>query len=227
MSSSITKKKVLLTGANGVLGFSVAEKFLQTGLDVTGVFHKSLDPVHQKWSSIHWAQVDLTDSQAVSAAFSNQSFDIWVHCAGGFRFSTVEQIRDDDLDFLINTNLKSAFFLARELIPGMKKRNFGRIVFISSRATFQPGQGMAAYAASKAGLNMLTSALAEETKAFDITVNAVLPTVIDTPSNRREMPQANFSDWVQPGQLADIIFSLTSSLGKPIHGALIPVAGRL
>lgn len=86
---------------------------------------------------------------------------------------------------------------------------------------------MAAYAASKAGLNILTAALAEEVRPFDITVNSVLPTVIDTPTNRKEMPNGDFSKWVSPAQLADIIFSLTAPWGKPIHGALIPVSGRV
>ena len=109
----------------------------------------------------------------------------------------------------------------------MKKKNFGRMVFISARSTFQPGAGVGAYSASKSGLNMLVSSLAEEVKEFNINVNAILPTVIDTPSNRSGMPKADFSKWVKPEQLAEIIFSLTSTWGDPVHGALIPVSGRV
>jgi NAD(P)-dependent dehydrogenase (short-subunit alcohol dehydrogenase family) len=220
-------KKVVVTGAAGALGQVVAQKFFQAGFEVTGTSHESSVPSFDGAQSMKWIQVDLTNSQSMKKAFSQQKFDIAVHCAGGFRFAFIDQLSDSDLDFLVNTNLKSAFYLIRELLPHMKDQNFGRIVFVSAKATFQPGAGMGAYAATKAGLNMLTAALAEEVKKFDITVNAVLPSVIDTPPNRRDMPKANFYDWVTPAQLAEIIFSLTASLGKPIHGALIPVAGRV
>jgi NAD(P)-dependent dehydrogenase (short-subunit alcohol dehydrogenase family) len=138
-----------------------------------------------------------------------------------------DQISDADIDFLINANLKSGLVLARELLPGMKKKNFGRMVFVSARATMAPGVGVGAYAASKAGLNMLVGSIAEETKEFDINVNAVLPTIIDTPINRSDMPGSDFSKWVKPEEISEIVYSLTSPWGKPIHGALIPVAGRL
>jgi NAD(P)-dependent dehydrogenase (short-subunit alcohol dehydrogenase family) len=115
----------------------------------------------------------------------------------------------------------------RELLPPMKKRGFGRIVLVSARATLNPPAGMSAYAASKAGLNALVSSVAEELKDFDININAVMPSMIDTLANRRDMPKADFKKWVSPDALAEIIFSLTQPWGKPIHGALIPVAGRL
>jgi len=220
-------KKVLITGAQGALGIHVLNKFLQSGHEVTGSFFPTMMDHAPQSELLRWVKVDLTDPKAVKAAFQNDPFDILVHCAGGFRYATIEQTTDEDLDFLLNVNLRSAFHLVRELIPGMKKRNFGRIVFVSARATLQPGAGMGPYAASKSGLNTLTSTLTEETKAFDITVNAVLPTVIDTPTNRKDMPQANFSDWVPPTELADIIFSLTSPWGRSVRGSLIPVSGRL
>jgi NAD(P)-dependent dehydrogenase (short-subunit alcohol dehydrogenase family) len=86
---------------------------------------------------------------------------------------------------------------------------------------------MSVYSATKAALNALTASLAEETKSYDINVNAVLPSIIDTPANRKDMPKADISKWVTPEALAEIIFSLTQPWGKPIHGALIPVAGRV
>jgi NAD(P)-dependent dehydrogenase (short-subunit alcohol dehydrogenase family) len=150
-----------------------------------------------------------------------------VHCAGGFRYAPIDQLEDKDLQFLIDANLRSSFYLVRALLPEMKKKNFGRLVLISSKSTLQAPAGLSAYAASKVGLNALVSAVAEEVKSFDININAVMPTVIDTPANRRDMPKADFSSWVSPAQLAEIIFSLTQPWGKPIHGALIPVAGRV
>jgi NAD(P)-dependent dehydrogenase (short-subunit alcohol dehydrogenase family) len=229
-------KKVLVTGAQGALGSEIVEKYLSAGCKVFGTYFTQSKEVPVARESLEWINVDLTDSRWVRTVFgglgqggssSASTYDAWIHCAGGFRFSTVDQLSDEDLDFLLNLNLRSAFYLARELVPGMKKKNFGRIVFISSRVTLGAGVGMAAYAASKAGLNALTAALAEEVKAFDITVNSVLPTVIDTPVNRKDMPKEDFSKWVSPAQLADIIFSLTAPWGKSIHGALIPVSGRV
>jgi len=235
-------KRILVTGAQGTLGSEIVNIYLEAGCKVVGTYFSPSKEVPASRESLEWIQVDLTDSRWVRTTFSEQGqahgqnggrsspqsgFDAWIHCAGGFRFSTVEQTTDGDLDFLLNLNLRSAFYLARELVPFMKKKNFGRIVFVSSRATLGAGVGMAAYAASKAGLNILTAALAEEVKAFDITVNSVLPTVIDSPANRKDMPNEDFSKWVSPSQLAEIIFSLTAPWGKPIHGALIPVSGRL
>lgn len=223
-------RTVLVTGAEGALGSVVADRFLQSGATVIATYLQ--DP------AAHWRptgqlvplRMDITDARSIRQGLASLTLgpvDCWIHCAGGFRFARVEQVTDGDLDFLFNVNARSAFLLARELLPGMRERNFGRIVFVGARATERPGPGMGPYAASKAALNMLTLSLAEEVRGHDITVNAVLPSIIDTPANRRDMPDADFSAWVSRESLAEILFSLTGPLGKPIHGALIPVAGRL
>ena len=230
--NAFAPKRVLVSGARGALGSAVVRKYLQMGFQVVGMISHFEKPKEESKrllvdAALSWIQTDITDSKSVRSSLKGEHFDIFVHCAGGFRFGTLEELKDEDLDFLINTNLKSAFYLVRELIPYMKSHNFGRIVFVSTKGTLLPSQGMAAYTASKAGLNLLTACLAEETKKFNITVNSVLPTVSDTPSNREAMADAKFDDWVTPSDLAEIIFSLTSELGKPIHGSLIPVSGRL
>jgi NAD(P)-dependent dehydrogenase (short-subunit alcohol dehydrogenase family) len=219
-------KKVLVTGAEGALGSVVADRFLSSGSKVLGTFHRSAGPDRP---GLQWLRLDLGDVQAVRAAREElRSVDGWIHCAGGFRWAKADEIGDGDIDFLMSANLRSAFLLMREILPGMKERRFGRIVLLSSRATVHPpGAGMSAYAATKAGLNQLVLSVADEVKAFDINVNAVLPTVIDTPANRKDMAGADFSAWVSPAQLAEIVFSLTQPWGKPIHGALIPVSGRV
>ena len=221
------QKKVLITGAQGGLGQQVIHRFLKEGLAVTGVLHSSDKLQHQSASGAQWISLDLTQSEDVKTVFSQRSFDILIHCAGGFRFGKVDELSDTDLDFLLDVNLRSSFYLVRELLPAMKKRNFGRIVFISSASTLNPGAGMAAYLASKAGLNILTASLTEELKDFDITVNALLPSIIDTEANRRAMPNADFSSWVTPAQLTEIIHTLVTPVGNPIRGALIPVKGRV
>ena len=218
-------RRVLVTGASGALGSTVIQTYLKTGAKVFGA---DLAGDHSMIKGAEFIPVNLSDSHSVKSQLHGFDVDILVHCAGGFRFSMTDQVTDGDLDFLWNANLRSGFLLTRELLPNMKKKNFGRIVFVSAKATLtQPGAGFGAYAASKAGVNMLVSALADEVKAHDINVNAVLPSIIDTPTNRVDMPQADFKSWVKPEQLSEIIYSLTSPWGNPVHGALIPVAGRV
>ena len=229
-SYSRSPKIVLITGAEGALGGAVARKFSASGVKVIGTYHRS--PGEDASIAAHWIRMDVSDAASVKAGVSELASkglepEALVHCAGGFRYLAVEQTDDANLDFLIDTNLRSAFLVTRELLPRMKEKNFGRIVFISSRATLQAPSGMAAYAASKAGINALTASLADEVRKLDINVNAVLPTVIDTPANRKDMPGADVSAWVSTEALSEVIFSLTQPWGKPIHGALIPVSGRL
>jgi NAD(P)-dependent dehydrogenase (short-subunit alcohol dehydrogenase family) len=220
-------RKVLVTGASGALGQAVVRKYVESGYSVYGACHENIEQQIALVPEAKWILVDLTQPESVKKAFHGLSFDVLIHCVGGFRFALTDQISDSDLNFLLDTNLKSAFLVVRELLPQMKKNNFGRIVFISAKSSLNPPAGMSAYAASKAGINALTLALAEEVKSFDLTVNSILPTIIDTPTNRKDMPQAKFETWVTPNELAEMILSLTSKGGRAVHGALIPVAGRV
>lgn len=224
-----TVKSVLVTGAQGALGQVVVRRFLGAGCEVSGTDVEIRDPNLMKGEfggRVRWIAADLADPGAVSKLIP-ADFDAWVHCAGGFRWARIEDLTDGDLDFLLKANFKSSFHLARHLVPSMKKRGFGRIVLVSARATLQGAAGMSAYSASKAAINLLTECLAEEVKGQDITVNAVLPSIIDTPANRKDMPKADPSAWVSPAQLAEILFSLTQPWGTPVNGALIPVSGRV
>lgn len=219
-------QNVLVTGAQGALGKVVAERYVQAGCRVTGAVFGPAGSSQR--SSFQTLDVNLADPAKIKTALASQTFDAVIHCAGGFRYAPMDQVKDEDLNFLIDANLKSTLYLLREVLGPMKARGFGRIVLISAKGTLHPGAGMGPYAASKAGLNMLVEAVAEEVKGqWDITINALLPSIIDTEANRKAMPDADFSKWVLPSQLAEIIFSLTSDWGNPIHGALIPVAGRV
>lgn len=225
---------VLITGAEGALGREVVRAFLHNG--VKKIYATHLKPLAAATEdavsphgnqSVEWIQADVTNTASVKSAISGLAADALVHCAGGFRYSNIESVSDEDLDLLLNLNLRSAFLLARALVPGMKTRGFGRIVFISAKATLSPGVGMGPYTASKIGLNALTQSLAEELKGFDINVNAVLPSILDTGANRKDMPDADFTKWVTPQALARIIVSLTGADHQAIHGALIPISGRV
>lgn len=205
-------KTALITGAEGALGKVVCKKFGDEGYSVFATDHQS---------------INLADSKDVQNKLKGKTFDAVIHCAGGFRFRPLEEMTDADLEFLIDANLKSTAILLRQVIPSMKKNNFGRIILVGSSAALNPKTGMGPYAATKAGLHALVMAAAAEVQKYNINVNAVLPSIIDTPANRSAMPQADFKSWVSPQDLADIMFSLTQDWGNPINGALIPVNGRV
>jgi NAD(P)-dependent dehydrogenase (short-subunit alcohol dehydrogenase family) len=220
-------QKVLVTGAQGALGKVVADCYANAGCQVTGAVFGESGRLGKAERSFQPIELNLADPNAVRTALARQAFDVVVHCAGGFRYAPMDQAKDDDLNFLVDANLKGAFYLLREVLSPMKAKGFGRIVLIGAKATLHPGPGLGPYAASKAGLNMLVESIAEEVKGWDININAILPSVIDTEANRKAMPDSDFSKWVSPRDLAEIIYSLTSPWGKAIHGALTPVAGRV
>jgi NAD(P)-dependent dehydrogenase (short-subunit alcohol dehydrogenase family) len=124
-------------------------------------------------------------------------------------------------------NVVTATNACRAAIKYLKRSGAGRIVNVGSAAALKAGAGMGAYGAAKAGVHSLTQALAEELKADNVTVNAVLPSIIDTPTNRADMPNADFSTWVAPDELAAVILFLASEQARPITGALLPVTGRV
>jgi NAD(P)-dependent dehydrogenase (short-subunit alcohol dehydrogenase family) len=224
-------KTVLVTGAEGALGRVVVSRFAREGIRVEAL-HRADPP--SGLGQVNWTRVDLSDLREVqktlAACRERGSIDGFVHCAGGFRYGALEKLSGEDLEFLIDANLRSTVHLLRELVPSMRQAGFGRIVLVGARAV-GPGRqapaGMGMYAATKSATHSLVEAIAQETLGTDVTINAVLPSVIDTPANRRDMPGSDPARWVSPEALAEIIYSLTQPWGDPIHGALIPVSGRV
>ena len=229
-------ERVVVTGARGALGSTVTETFLEAGCSVVGV-DIEVDETGElvedaERDGLYWRHLDATDAEEVAEVVDEiredlGSIDALVNCAGGYRWTHIDEVDEADLDFLLGANLRSALLLTREVLPGMKETGYGRIVFMSSKSTLNPGEGEGPYASTKAGLNALAQSAAEEVKETDITINALLPSIIDTPQNREAMPEADFSTWVERDQLAEIIFRLTQPFGDPINGALIPVAGQV
>jgi NAD(P)-dependent dehydrogenase (short-subunit alcohol dehydrogenase family) len=152
--------------------------------------------------------------------------DVLVNIAGGFRWETVADGTVETWDLLYAMNLKTALCACKAAIPYLPAQR-GRIISIGAAATAKANSGMGAYTASKAGVAKLTEALAEELKDKGINVNAVLPSIIDTAANRAEMPSADFTRWVSPQALADVILFLSSPSARAITGASIPVTGRV
>ena len=153
--------------------------------------------------------------------------DVLVSNAGFADRTRLAELTDDAMAASVEA-IQGAFFrLARAAIPHLKRSSAGRIVNVGANAALKASLGMGAYAASKAGVHALTEALAEELKGDDVTVNAVLPSILDTPANRADMPKANFAAWVAPKDLAAVMLFLASEEARAVTGALIPVTGRV
>jgi 3-oxoacyl-[acyl-carrier protein] reductase len=223
-------KVVVVTGALGALGKVVAEAALARGARVAGVDHAA-SQIPAAASRIELGGVDLSDAaqakkaiDAVAAHFGR--LDVLINIAGGFAFETVAEGDPKTWQRMYALNVLTALNASRSAIPHLAGSPAARIVNIGAMGALQAGSGMGAYAASKAGVHRLTEALAAEWKG-KITVNAVLPSIIDTPANRTSMPKADFSKWVTPQELANVILFLVSDPASAVTGALIPVSGRV
>lgn len=221
-------KVVVITGALGTLGKAVAAAAANAGATVIAV--DRVDGAKLADAEVAPA-LDLGNSQATRAAFASIAgkhgrIDALVNIAGGFSWETLADGSIETWDKLYQMNVKTAVNACQAALPHFPERG-GRIVNIGAAGAVKAAAGMGAYAASKAGVARLTEALAEELKARDATVNAVLPSIIDTPVNRADMPDADYSKWVTPQALADVIVFLLSDRARAVTGALIPVTGRV
>ncbi len=228
-------RRVVVTGAAGALGSKVVEQFIDAGCTVVGIdrnFAGNELVRHKELHRLHLLGCDLTRADAVESAFEHiksslGGIDALVHCAGGFRFTPAHETINDDIDFLVDLNLKSSIIATREALKSMKTSGFGRIVLVSSASALKPGFGVSCYAASKAGLHAFIESVALEIKDQDINIHAVAPGVIDTANNRKDMPDADFSKWVAPNVLAEIMFLLTQPTMNAVRQCVLPVTGGL
>ena len=150
-----------------------------------------------------------------------------VNVAGGFAWETFESGSLDTWDRLYQMNVRTAIVSTKAALPHILSAGNGRVINVSALAANKAGLGVAAYAASKAGVARFTESLAEELKARDVTVNAVMPSIIDTPTNRADMPDQDFTSWVTPEALSAVIAFLLSAEGQVITGTCLPVSGRV
>jgi NAD(P)-dependent dehydrogenase (short-subunit alcohol dehydrogenase family) len=227
----LTGKRVAVTGAFGTLGAAVVQAAQKAGARVAAI-DRAAAPRDPLGDAVLFGDVDLGDMASAqktldSVAQALGGLDALVNVAGTFRWETLADGSLDTWDLLYRVNLRTAAAASKAAIPHLAKSTGGRIVNVGAGAATRAGAGMGAYAASKAGVARLTEALAEELKDQRITVNAVLPSIIDTPPNRTDMPKADFDRWVKPEQLADVIVFLLSDRAAAITGALLPVNGRV
>lgn len=228
-------KHLLITGGTGGLGLGVVPLALDRGAIVTLPYRNpaGLDRLRDRlsaadFSRLQWVNTDLGDPASVSALMGSlPRLDALIHLAGGFSMGPLESVSLQAWRSLLDLNLTSAFLLCQQALPLMRSTGYGRIVTVGSRAAREPGANQAAYSASKAGLVAFTQAIAAETKGSNITANCVLPSIIDTPSNRAAMGEAAAATWVKPEAIAELICFLASEAAADLRGAAIPIYGNL
>lgn len=230
----MTGRIFAITGASGVLGSAVAKAVAECGARVALIDFADHAEVLKDCGpdALMLGGVDLTDAVAATAAIDAVAdrfggLDALINVAGGFKWETLEDSLMAGWHRLFLMNVQTAANSSRAAIPYLRRSAAGRIVNIGANGALKAAAGMGPYAASKAGVHALTESLAEELKADGITVNAVLPSIIDTPTNRADMPKADFASWVSPSELAAAILFLASEEASAITGALLPVTGRV
>ena len=230
-------KTIVVTGGFGALGSAVAEGAIRRGASVAALDYASAAPagLAQRLGpkALIVGGFDLSLPHAAQRAMSEVSarfgrIDALLNIAGGFvweKFADAANAGAWDQMFAIN--LKTALNASRAALPYLLESGEGRIVNVGAQAAVHAPEGMGAYAASKAAVLRLTESLADELKLRGVTVNAVLPSIIDTPANRADMPGADFSRWVSPADLAAVLLFLVSDEARAVTGALIPVSGQV
>jgi len=231
----MNSKVVLVAGGTGGLGKAVTLAFLNAGAKVAVTYVKeeelsALQAAAGK-TALTAYKVDITDDPAVrgvteTLAAAQGRIDVLVNTVGAYA-GGVKLWETDPRVFeqMLALNLRSGYVLSRHVVPLMLKQKSGAIVNIAAKAAFDHAAGASAYAASKAAAVAMMDSLAEDLKGTGVRVNSVLPSIIDTPANRRAMPNADFAKWPKPEEIARVILFLCSEDARLIHGASIPVYG--
>ncbi len=235
MSAPLSNKCIVITGAFGNLGMVVARVAADRGAKVALVDRapvpqaKAFDGLPDDVLAL--GDVDMTNLQQAEKALQTVAdrygrIDALLNIAGGFAWETFADNALDSWDFLYTVNLKTAVTATKAALPRLLDGG-GAVVCVSAGAAQKSGLGQGPYAASKAGVSRFVESLSEEVKDQGVRINAVLPSIIDTPDNREGMPDAEFDRWVSPEALANVILFLVSEEASAIHGAQIPVFNRV
>jgi NAD(P)-dependent dehydrogenase (short-subunit alcohol dehydrogenase family) len=238
MNVSFSDQVVLVAGGTGGLGRAVSLAYLEEGAKAVVTFRKQEEfdalksAARANGSSLEGHRIDVTDEAAVGQLVDriiaeHGRLDAMVNTVGGFAGGMKLWETDPKiLDQMLQLNLRSGFLLSRAVVPVMFKQKRGAIVNVASRAAIDHAPGLAAYAASKAAVLAMMDSLAAEVKGTGVRVNSILPSIIDTEINRKAMPNADFSQWPKPEDIAPVILFLCSDYAKLIHGAAVPVYGN-
>ena len=234
------ERVAIVTGATGALGRVVAKALLDQGIRVVSTFRTKVaeqeleaflgGPAHDLTS----IEADLANEKSVEALFKKVvdqygRVDILLNIVGAWTGGEdIQNTKETDWDFMMNVNLKSAFLCSKHALQQMIKQNYGKIVSVSARPAVEKKYRVknGAYAVSKAGVAVLTETMAEEVRKYNININAIMPSTMDTPDNRASMPHADPSNWVKTEDVANVILCLISENSKVTSGALVPVYGK-
>jgi len=222
---------VVVTGGTGALGAAIVKVIVERGGTCVVPSHRGGDsPTIAGPGTVEVVGgVDLSDERSVEAFYAGVKGQLWgsVHAAGGFAMGNLEKTGKGDFLKMMETNAVTAFLCCREAVKRMRAGGGGgRIVNVSSKVALQAAGGMVAYAASKAAVASITQSLAEEVAQEGIWVNAVLPSIMDTPANRAAMPGADFTKWPKVEEVAETVAFLVSPENRVTRGGLVPVYGR-
>jgi NAD(P)-dependent dehydrogenase (short-subunit alcohol dehydrogenase family) len=226
---------VLVTGGTGALGAAVALGALESGATAVVTYRDARDrdalaarvPAAAR-ARLDALQADVTDAESVRRLFDDvvarhRRLDGLVNTVGGFAGGALLDTDERAWDGMLTLNLRSAYLCCRAALPTMLAAGRGRIVNVGSRSVVPPAGGFVAYTVSKAGVIALTQALAHEVRGRGVTVNAVLPSTMDTEANRRAMPGADRKGWVTPDSVAGAILFLLSDAAADVTGPLLAV----
>jgi NAD(P)-dependent dehydrogenase (short-subunit alcohol dehydrogenase family) len=228
----LSGKVLVVTGSNGALGQAVATTLSGYGATLALLDHAQAPSTSLPGGARHYGGIDLTQENVATSVMERVfkeagRVDGLINVAGGFLWEKLDGGTLDAWDSMYRLNLRTAVVSCQAALPYLQKAGSGRIVNVGAMGANRAAAGMGAYAASKMGVAKLTEALAQELKDQRITVNAILPSTLDTPKNRLDMPKADFTRWVTPVEAAEVIAFLVSDEARAVTGALIPVAGRV
>ncbi len=229
-------KSVLLTGGTGGLGLGVTPAVLAHGAASVTIPYRSdaevmrlkgiLSPADQ--ARITFVRANLLDEGSVKSLIGQMGrVDVAIHLVGGFSMGQTHEYSYDAWKHDLDLNLNTTFLVCKYALAAMLPHNYGRIVTVGSRGSERPAGSLAAYAAAKAAVKALTQVIADETRGTAITANCVLPSMIDTPSNREAMGSDDADQWVKPASIAEVICFLASAAALDIRGAAVPVYGNI
>jgi NAD(P)-dependent dehydrogenase (short-subunit alcohol dehydrogenase family) len=249
MDSNFYDQVILITGGTGALGSKVSESFLNFSpraiiitfrsetemqkLKVKILKRRNKEQKENHQTIIEFIKVNITNEDEVKTLISNilEKFGqvhVLANVVGGYiGGKSVCETSEEEWDKMMLINLKSAFLISKHVLISMKKKNFGKIVHVSSATGAKANGNDSGYAASKAGLIRLVESMAEEIRGLNININCLLPTIIDTESNREAMPTSNFSNWIAPEELAKVICYLSSEDAKVINGVALPTRATI
>jgi NAD(P)-dependent dehydrogenase (short-subunit alcohol dehydrogenase family) len=238
MNINFSDKIVLVSGGTGGLGNAVSLAFLEEGARVVVTYRKEEEYAALKiaagahTAALEGSIVDVTDERASAELVTgvvtrHGRLDALVNTVGGYAGGVaLWELETKVFDAMLSLNLRSGYALARAVLPAMLKQRRGSIVNVAAKAALDHGAGAAAYAASKAAAVALMDSLAADVKGTGVRVNSILPSIIDTATNRRAMPSGDFAAWPKPEEIAQIILFLCSDNAAVIHGAAVPVYGN-